>query len=110
MNSCHRSVSTACRSTLNASAVRQLRENFHAIDKDNTGTITFAELSEAIRSTGAEPAKVAQLMREMDSDGDGTINYEEFLVATAEVRRTACVCAYSVHACACFAFLFLHIL
>ena len=72
-------------STLNASAVRQLRESFHAIDKDNTGTITFAELSEAIRETGADPSKVTQLMQEMDTDGDGTINYEEFLVATAEV-------------------------
>jgi Ca2+-binding EF-hand superfamily protein len=74
-------------STLSAAAVKQLRESFLAIDKDNTGTITYAELRDAVATAGGNPEKVMELMREMDTNGDGSINYEEFLVATAEVSR-----------------------
>mmetsp|Transcript_48967 Transcript_48967/g.136224 ORF Transcript_48967/g.136224 Transcript_48967/m.136224 type:complete len:315 (-) Transcript_48967:524-1468(-) len=71
-------------STLSAADVQNLRQMFHKIDVDNTGSITFAELAAAVDSMGMAECDVRQLMDHMDTDGDGTINYEEFLVATAE--------------------------
>lgn len=44
------------------------------------------ELNEACGRTGMDAEKVTALMREIDTDGDGTINYSEFLVATTDVR------------------------
>jgi len=71
-------------STLSAADVQKLRQQFHAIDTDNTGTITFQELRDATARAGADPAAVEALMKEMDTDGDGTINYSEFIVATTD--------------------------
>jgi calcium-dependent protein kinase len=81
----------AC-STLSAADVQKLRQQFHAIDTDNTGTITFQELSEACQRSGMEAEKVRNLMKEIDTDGDGTINYSEFIVATTDVRRPLPAC------------------
>uniref|UniRef100_A0AAX7UPH5 Calmodulin 2a (phosphorylase kinase, delta) n=1 Tax=Astatotilapia calliptera TaxID=8154 RepID=A0AAX7UPH5_ASTCA len=68
-----------------------LMENFEAFslfDKDGDGTITTKELGTVMRSLGQNPTEaelqdmineVDEMIREADIDGDGQVNYEEFV-------------------------------
>lgn len=76
----------AC-STLTAADVQRLRTVFHQIDTDTTQTISVAELATALRKLGLPAgAGVERLMQQMDFDEDGTLNLDEFLVATSEMQ------------------------
>lgn len=74
-------------STLTAADVQRLRTVFHQIDTDTTQTISVAELATALRKLGLPAgAGVERLMQQMDFDEDGTLNLDEFLVATSEMQ------------------------
>ena len=74
-------------STLTAADVQRLRTVFHQIDTDTTQTISVSELATALRKLGLPAgAGVEKLMAQMDFDDDGTLNLEEFLVATSEMQ------------------------
>lgn len=86
-------------STLSAADVQRLRTSFHQIDKDTSQTISVSELAAALHELGLPAgAGVQKLMQNMDFDEDGTINLEEFLVATSEMQmiyhqvRCRCCC------------------
>lgn len=66
-------------------------------------TISVSELATALHALGLPAGTgVESLMKQMDFDEDGTLNLEEFLVATSEVRCPsqcsflACVVAHCV--------------
>ena len=71
-------------STFTPEDVHNLRAMFRRIDTDDTGTISFQELSEALRRMGVADSDSRDIMQRLDTDGDGEISYEEFLVATTE--------------------------
>jgi len=74
-------------STLTAADVQRLRTVFHQIDTDTTQTISVSELAVALRRLGLPAGQgVEKLMAQMDFDDDGTLNLEEFLVATSEMQ------------------------
>ncbi|XP_071495172.1 uncharacterized protein [Diadema antillarum] len=54
---------------------------FKLFDKDGNGFITVAEIGEALKSVGdnASEAELKEMVKEVDKDGDGKINYEEFV-------------------------------
>uniref|UniRef100_A0A8B9LLF5 EF-hand domain-containing protein n=1 Tax=Astyanax mexicanus TaxID=7994 RepID=A0A8B9LLF5_ASTMX len=63
-------------------------EAFSLFDKDGDGTITTKELGTVMRSLGQNPTEaelqdmineVDEMIREADIDGDGQVNYEEFV-------------------------------
>ncbi|KIL59729.1 hypothetical protein M378DRAFT_14588 [Amanita muscaria Koide BX008] len=56
---------------------------FHASDGD--GTITINELGEVMRSLGLNPTEdeLRRMMREVDTDRNGTIDFNEFLTMMA---------------------------
>nr|7VUT_A Chain A, AlleyCat10 [Homo sapiens]7VUT_B Chain B, AlleyCat10 [Homo sapiens]7VUU_A Chain A, AlleyCat [Homo sapiens]7VUU_B Chain B, AlleyCat [Homo sapiens]7VUU_C Chain C, AlleyCat [Homo sapiens]7VUU_D Chain D, AlleyCat [Homo sapiens] len=59
----------------------ELREQFRVEDKDGNGYISAAELRIVMTNRG-EPLtdeEVDELHRETDIDGDGQVNYEEFV-------------------------------
>uniref|UniRef100_A0A8C1IVB0 Calmodulin n=1 Tax=Cyprinus carpio TaxID=7962 RepID=A0A8C1IVB0_CYPCA len=68
---------------------RQFKEAFSLFDKDGDGTITTKELGTVMRSLGQNPTEaelqdmineeVDEMIREADIDGDGQVNYEEFV-------------------------------
>lgn len=59
----------------------ELREAFALFDKDGDGSITTAELATVMRSLGQNPteADLKQMIKEVDIDGNGTIDFDEFL-------------------------------
>merc|ERR1712224_784851 len=54
----------------------ELKEAFRVFDKDVNGFISAAELRHIMTNLGEE---VDEMIREADIDGDGQINYEEFV-------------------------------
>lgn len=65
----------------------ELKQQFMSIDKDGNGVITMAELAQAVGCIGhgVMTEEVLQMLQGVDVDGDGLIDYPEFLAAT--VRR-----------------------
>jgi len=59
----------------------EIKEAFKVFDKDNNGFISAAELRHVMTSLGEKltDEEVDEMIREADVDGDGRINYEEFV-------------------------------
>jgi len=58
---------------------------FTVLDADGGGTIDASELANALDMTGdADKEMVEEIIREVDTDGDGVINFEEFRSAMLE--------------------------
>lgn len=76
----------------------QLREIFRGLDFDGSGNIDIDELTEAIefvvKSTNSgsgndeplfkDPAKIVKFFAAMDTNGDGTVDFNEFLLAMTQ--------------------------
>jgi calmodulin len=56
-------------------------EAFEVFDRDGNGQISAAELMHVMSDLGEDltDEKVNQIISEADTDGDGQINYEEFV-------------------------------
>lgn len=52
---------------------------FDLFDRDGDGRLTRSELRLAARSLGRDPADTGRLLASADIDGDGTLEYVEFL-------------------------------
>ena len=59
----------------------QIREAFHMFDKDGNGFISAAELRYVMNNLGEKitDQEVEEMIRGADIDGDGQVNYEEFV-------------------------------
>lgn len=59
----------------------QARESFRIFDRDGNGTIDRKELKHAMKMLGEDLTddEVEQMMKEADENGDGKINFDEFL-------------------------------
>ena len=62
----------------------EFKEAFAIFDKDGDGTITIKELQRGLEKQGcaAGAEEISGLLSTMDVDGDGVLDYEEFLAAT----------------------------
>ena len=69
----------------------EFKEAFSLFDKDGDGTITTKELGTVMRSLGQNPteAELQDMINEVDADGNGTIDFPEFLTMMAmKIKHT----------------------
>ncbi|URE03052.1 hypothetical protein MUK42_20998 [Musa troglodytarum] len=66
---------------LPAEQISEFQEAFCLFDKDGDGCITLQELATVIRSLGQDPSEdeLKGMIKEVDINGNGTIEYAEFL-------------------------------
>jgi len=81
----------------------QLRDIFLELDDDGDGIITATELQKGLSSAGVTSMahqEVKELLKAVDADGDGQIDYTEFLAASMQrqsvVRESECWAAFRV--------------
>jgi calmodulin len=65
--------------------INEFKTAFSLFDKDGDGTITAKELDTVMRSIGQNPteAELKDMINEVDVDGNGTIDFDEFLTLMA---------------------------
>ena len=69
--------------------IAEFKEAFSLFDKDGDGTITTKELGTVMRSLGQNPteAELQDMINEVDADGNGTIDFPEFLTLMARKMK-----------------------
>ncbi|XP_028856491.1 calcium-binding protein 8 isoform X2 [Denticeps clupeoides] len=67
--------------TISVEELDEIREAFRVLDRDGNGFISKQELGMAMRSLGYMPSEVelAIIMQRLDMDGDGQVDFEEFM-------------------------------
>ena len=71
--------------------ISEFREIFNLVDKDGGGSITKTELGELMDTLGidASPEEIDAMISEIDQDGNGDIDFEEFVaVMSRKVNAT----------------------
>jgi len=69
----------------------EIREAFRVFDRDGTGMISAAELRHVMTNIGEKLSnqEVDEMIREIDVDRDGQVNYEgTFVIYTVWIRKT----------------------
>ncbi|RVW40256.1 hypothetical protein VitviT2T_029850 [Vitis vinifera] len=74
---------------LSEEEIQGLKAMFTNMDTDKSGTITYEELKSGLARLGSKltEAEVQQLMEAADVDGNGTIDYIEFITATVNRHK-----------------------
>jgi len=69
--------------------LQKLRETFVRLDENQDGTISMAELKASLEQSGpaAQQERLIELMKAMDLDGDGRIDYREFIASSIEKQQ-----------------------
>ena len=57
---------------------QELKDLFDGMDEDKGGSINVLELAKYLKSLGTLPDQIKEIMKEADSDGSGTMDFEEF--------------------------------
>ena len=69
--------------------ITEFKEAFEIFDKDKDGFITIKELGEIMKNLGQNPtdAELQDMIKEVDIDGNGNIDFKEFLGLMARKMR-----------------------
>jgi calmodulin len=74
-------ISMICKKSSDVDAEEELRELFMIFDSNGSGGISSAEIRYVLKALGESftEEEIDELMAEGDKDGDGFLNYEEFM-------------------------------
>jgi len=64
-----------------------LREAFRSLDTENLGMLSIAEVKQAFKNSNIPSDDVEKIFKSLDTNGDGMINYTEFLAATVDKKK-----------------------
>lgn len=64
-----------------------MREAFRALDTENLGMLSLTEVKQAFKDANMPSEDVEKIFRSLDGNGDGLINYSEFLAATVDRKK-----------------------
>lgn len=79
---------TAIARTLPAKEIKELTDSFKALDVNGDGTLTYKEVVETMNKNKLEvPADLLEIMKDIDSDGSGQVDYTEFVAATLDKKQ-----------------------
>lgn len=84
-------ISTGKADKLTPEQIAEFREAFSIFDKDGDGTISTKELGIVMRSLGETKSdeQLEQMIAEVDVDGNGTIDFEEYLEMMAKKMQNS---------------------
>ncbi|XP_077246543.1 calcium-dependent protein kinase 28-like [Tasmannia lanceolata] len=80
----------ALATTLNEEEIADLKDQFHAIDVDRSGTISLEEMRQALAKDlpwKMKEPRVLEILHAMDSNTDGLVDFEEFVAAALHVHQ-----------------------
>ncbi|XP_042464040.1 calmodulin-like [Zingiber officinale] len=74
---------------LSEEQITEFQEAFCLFDRDGDGRITLEELGAVIKSLGQSPSEeeLREMIQEIDADGNGTIEFGEFLNLMAKKAK-----------------------
>ncbi|KAK9277815.1 hypothetical protein L1049_027371 [Liquidambar formosana] len=74
---------------LSVEEVEVIRDMFALMDTDNDGKVTYEELRAGLRKVGSQLAEpeIKMLMEVADVDGNGVLDYGEFVAVTIHLQR-----------------------
>ncbi|KAL8446854.1 hypothetical protein Emag_004615 [Eimeria magna] len=85
---------------LSDSEIGMLHDAFAALDKNADGVLTVNEIQQGLQQCGVHGDDVLEVLKELDTDGNGTIDYTEFIAASMDHKiyeqESACQNAFRV--------------
>lgn len=86
---------------LTEEVLKKQKDSFNALDVEGDGSLGLGELEDGLRRAGLSdiPEDLPQVMRDLDTDGSGKIEYTEFLAATVDqkyIQEDLCWTAFRV--------------
>merc|ERR1712232_750141 len=78
---------TAAAHRLPEAKIGHLRQVFERLDTNGDGILSAHELQQGLRSSGIETEPLLLVLKELDTDGSGSIEYTEFVAAMYEFQR-----------------------
>eukprot|EP00927_Polykrikos_kofoidii_P073193 TRINITY_DN69264_c0_g1_i1.p1 TRINITY_DN69264_c0_g1~~TRINITY_DN69264_c0_g1_i1.p1 ORF type:complete len:566 (+),score=114.07 TRINITY_DN69264_c0_g1_i1:117-1700(+) len=81
------------------SQIEQLQKTFRSLDKNGDGTLSFEEIKDGLVRQGMKvPKAFDEILRHVDCNGSGSLDYTEFVAATIDQklyrRRDICWAAF----------------
>ena len=75
--------------TLTADQIQEFRQAFDIMDRNGDGVITVDDLAAVMRAIGQSPTanELQDMIREVDADGNDTIDFTEFLALMSRQMR-----------------------
>jgi calmodulin len=82
---------TSVRAGLTEDELAEFREIFNLVDRDKGGSISKSELKQLMNTLGLRPSQeeLNAMVDEIDSDGSGEIDFDEFVVVMSRKVQTS---------------------